>query len=125
MSPAKPPAPSNIRRATLTQSDAKLYAMTQVICDVRLPKGVPFRYFTCGGLLTTCPWVKTNNTKPASVAPALLQGLVAMMNTPNSAPSSALQSIGTVCWPFQKGMLAPKRQPHWLMGDAPAPPSME
>ena len=25
------------------------------------------------------------------------------MNTPNSTPTSALQSIGTVCWPFQKG----------------------
>ena len=31
---AKPPAPPKIRRATLTQSDAKLYAMTQVIWGV-------------------------------------------------------------------------------------------
>ena len=31
MSAAKAPGPSKIRRATLTQSDAKLYAMTQVI----------------------------------------------------------------------------------------------
>ena len=41
-----------------------------------------------------------------SAASALLQGLVPMMNTPNSAPASALQSIGTVCWPFQRGMQA-------------------
>ena len=34
------------------------------------------------------------------------RGWYPMMNTPNSVPTSTLQSIGTVCWPFQKGMLS-------------------
>ncbi|BDA47885.1 probable vacuolar protein sorting-associated protein 54 [Coccomyxa sp. Obi] len=48
-----------IRRASITQQDARLYAMTQ--------------------------------------------GLVPMLNTPSTATSSTLQTIGSVCWPFGNG----------------------
>ena len=40
MGSAKPAALPKIRRATLTQSDAKLYAMTQVICRAKLAQGM-------------------------------------------------------------------------------------
>lgn len=34
---------------------------------------------------------------------AMTQGLVPMLNTPSNATSSALQTIGSVCWPFGNG----------------------
>ena len=57
-------------------------------------------------ICSECISILCDHQRLASAAQQFLQGLVPMMNTPNSAPTSALQSIGTICWPFQKGMLA-------------------
>jgi len=108
MSSAKPPALPRIRKASLTQSDAKLYAMTQVIWYTYLTKElhqISLQVTYAADMLTICDYILSLLMTVNLVlrATMLLQGLVPMMNTPNSAPTSALQSIGTVCWPFQKG----------------------
>ena len=108
------PSLPKVRRAALTQSDAKLYAQTQVCCA-----WPPKLMLT---MKCSCEWAVDYHSSrnahgylvPFSLLQAAakhlttalsLQGLVPMMNTPHSTPSSALQSIGTVCWPFQKGDL--------------------